>query len=276
MKKVFISTDMEGIALARRWGDVNPETKAHAKFAMIQTLELLEIIKGIEAVHGKCKFVIRDAHWSGTNLLTKMFPKNVAVLSHWRGADELGMMAGLDNSFDFAILHGYHAAGGSGLSPLEHTWRSDFFQKVIVNKKIYGETSDGMYKAAYFNVPVIMITGDSGAIAEAKSIYPNIITIETKRFESGTPVYMLRQQKVRELLRQGTSLAASIHPRDFKIQLPNEFVLHFSYVDAHQALLQPQKIMGVKQISSDTVEYKTNNFGLFLKTLRKLRFLVKH
>lgn len=110
---------------------------------------------------------MRDAYGSAKNVIKEKFRKNVDLIQYW-DSDPINMMKGINQKkFDYALLHGYHAAGGSNLSPLSHTFSSRNFKKFTLNGKIVGETTFSIYTAAYFNVPVIYILGDSGAVTEA-------------------------------------------------------------------------------------------------------------
>jgi len=265
MKKVFISTDMEGIAESRAKAHVDKRTKIYTKFARIQSLELAEIIN---AIGTGARFVIRDAHSTAENVLPELLPDgDIKLLSAWRNTNEFGMMSGLDKSFDFAILHGYHAAAGTKLSPLAHTFDSSAFSEIRLNNRIAGEVTFALYKAAYIGTPVAMITGDFGAIKEAQSISPNIITVQTKKF----PNNILPAKKVRELIARAAPRAARMPADKLKIELPKSFVLHISYIKPYDALSQSQRVPGVRLISKNTIEYKTDDFGTLLKTLRRLK-----
>ena len=275
--KVFIATDMEGIALVRRWCDVDIRDSSHAKFARVQSLELLSIIDGL----GPADFSIRDAHDTGANLLPELFPDNVKLLLKWRGISEFGMLSSLDKSFDFCVLHGFHAAAGTELSTLAHTFHVGRVKEIRLNGRVVGETTFALYTSAYIGVPVVMVSGDSGAVGEATYINPNIVTVVAKTCRDGKVWDMLTERKVRNLLELSSARAAErfkAAPHDFKITLPMEFALSITYTQPRRASVvsrRLQKFPRVTQVSEDSVEYKSKDFPELLRMLNYLVFMGK-
>jgi hypothetical protein len=48
-----------------------------------------------------------------------------------------------------------------------------------------------------------------------------------------------------------------------------------TYKDSKQATLQSKKTPDVHKVGKATIEYQTNDFGILLKTIRQLKFLVR-
>lgn len=70
---------------------------------------------------GADAILIKDAHDSARNLDPSALPRQARVLRGWTG-DLLCMMSGIDtDSFDAAIMTGYHSAAGCPGNPLSHT-----------------------------------------------------------------------------------------------------------------------------------------------------------
>ncbi|MDR0449594.1 MAG: M55 family metallopeptidase [Rickettsiales bacterium] len=243
-RKIFISADMEGIAQARRWGDVDKGKKSYAKFAKIQSREVAEIIAGF----GRGKFVVRDAHCTGKNIMPGILPGGVKILSGWEGENEFCTMSGLDaGGFDCAILHGYHAAAGTKLSPLAHSYNFGAIKEIRLNGKIAGETTFGIYSAAYLGVPVALVAGDSGACAEAKSVNSKIIVCETKNFSKG------ELPDPGEVLKKLRACCARAAKGGVKVALPKLFDLGIVFTKKGMA----------------PIAFKTNDFREILKALRQ-------
>lgn len=270
---IYISSDIEGCATVMNWAECNENTLNYGVARTIMSVELAMLVKS----SGKeSKFLLRDAHGNGKNILKKFFSQNVRLIQGWN-KEPTNMMRGIDyKKFDFAVLHGYHAAAGTKLSPLAHTFSSRKLGKFTLNGKIAGETTFSVYTAAYFGVPVIYVLGDYGAVREAQSINPKIVGTITKKFNKPKS-FMLSVSEVLEKIKTDFAYAQNEFHRNkqkFKIALPKHFTLTLQYKDAEQALLHSQKIKNVVQISHDTVQYKTNDFFDLLTVMRKLKLLI--
>jgi len=264
---------MEGIAQTRRWSDVDDNTRGYKRFAGIQTKEILEIASSLGT---NSHITVRDSHGNATNIIPEMMPENVKLVRKWAGETGLNMMSGIEDHFDFSILHGYHAAGGSGLSPMAHTYSSSNFKELRLNGKLIGEVGFSTLIAGFFHAPVIYVIGDRGAVSEAQSINKNIVGTVTKKF--GEDGFMRTQKEVRKMIaRHATTASAKFNnnPKQFNIKMPRNFDLHFSYIDPAQAELHARQIHGVNKISDDTVEYQTADFMDLLRTLRELKRKIK-
>lgn len=263
--KVYISTDMEGIAGVREKSDVRPGKRNYRKFAKIQTEELSMICQLL----GKGATVtIRDAHSEGTNVLPQKLPRNAQLIQNFNG-DIWNMMSGLEKGgYDFAILHGYHAKGGCLGNPLAHSFSSRKINHFMLNGEYIGETGFAVYKAAYLGTPVCYVTGDSDAIAEANQLNKNIIGTETKRFMKNE-VIILPQNEVLEQIGADLPKAAEAFENDkakFMVELPKEFDLRIRYNSAEDGN-KYANFPGTEKIDEFEIRYRARNFVDLLKMM---------
>jgi len=272
-QSIYISTDIEGVAWTSDWDEGDDECKIYEVFRTIMSVELATLA---ESVIMSSRIVLRDAHGSGKNVMKKFMPKYVRLIQAWN-KEPTNMMRGIDyKKYDFACLHGYHAAGDSGLSPLAHTFSSDAFRAFKLNGKLVGETTIAIYTAAYFDVPLIYVCGDYGAVTEAQSINPNIVGTITKKF-NGRDKFMLSEKEVLEKIKSDFTRAQNAfykNKRKFDIKLPKEFVLTLQYRDKNQAELHAEKVPGVKQIAKDTLKYRTNDYLDLLTVMRLMKLKI--
>lgn len=271
MKKwIYISSDIEGCAWSEKFIECNEFSKSYQVFRTIMTVELSAIIDSIIL---PSKVLLRDAHGGAKNVLRKLLPSNVKLIRGWDN-DPTNMMKGINSrKFDFACLHGYHAAAGTGLSPLAHTFSSKKLGVFTLNGKIVGETTFSIYTAAYFGIPVVYVCGDYGAVHEAQSINPNIVGTVTKKF-TGRDKFMLSETDVLEKIEQDFIKAQKLFYKNrnkFDVKLPKKFVLTIQYLDKDQVDLHVKKIKNINKISKDTVQYKTDDFYDLLKIMRLLK-----
>ena len=164
--KVHISVDMEGLTGTVTSDQLGPSGFEYAKFREIMTREALAAVTAAKAA-GATEIVVADSHGNGENLLIDQFPPDVRIVRAWPRA--LGMMAGIDASFDAALFIGYHASTNNKAGVRAHTFSSATLTRVALNGV---EVTEGAWNAAiagHFGVPVLMVSGDDAAVAEIKA-----------------------------------------------------------------------------------------------------------
>jgi D-amino peptidase len=169
--KLYISADMEGVVGAVTGDQLGPGGFEYGRFREFMTNEVLAAIRGARAA-GVTEILISDSHGNGENLLIERFPDDVMIVRSW--PRPLMMMEGIDSTFDAAIFIGYH----SGTTYMEgvraHTISSARLTDVRLNGTSTPEAGISAAIAGYFGVPIIMISGDDAAVAEAQSFIGDI------------------------------------------------------------------------------------------------------
>lgn len=176
--KLYVSVDMEGIA-----GVVSPEQTRPTGFEYNTFRELMteEARAAIDAAiaAGATEVVVSDSHGSGQNILPERLPsKNVTLVRSF--PRPLGMMQGIDATFDGAIFIGFHASTTNEEGVMAHTISSSSFADVKLNGASVSEAVFDAAIAGEFGVPVIMMSGDDVAVAEAKKAIGDIETAVVK------------------------------------------------------------------------------------------------
>ncbi len=204
--KVHISVDMEGIA-----GVVSPEQLGPSGFEYqrareFMTGEALAAIEGARAA-GATEILVADSHGNGQNLLIDRFPPDVMVVRSW--PRPLGMMAGLDSSFDAAVFIGYHASTASLEGVRAHTQSSANYAGLRLNGV---EVPEGGWNAAiagHFGVPVVMVSGDAAAVAELRGLLGDLEGVVVKRPLSFHSAITSTPEAARMMVRDGVRSALS-------------------------------------------------------------------
>lgn len=164
--KLFISADIEGVAGISQWNET--ETGPwYDYFCQEMTREVAAACEGALAA-GVKEIYVKDGHHSACNLIPHLLPKEAVLNRGWSG-DGYGMMSGVQDDVDFAIMIGYHSASYSNRNPLSHTSES-FIRKFEINGELASEFLINRYTCALFDVPVIFISGDEGICEEAQKI----------------------------------------------------------------------------------------------------------
>jgi len=112
--KVFISADMEGIAGVVTQDQLGSSGFEYGQFRKFMTAEVNAAIEAARDV-GATEIVVGDSHGNGLNLLLDALPQDIILVRAW--PRRLGMMEGIDESFDAAIFIGYHASAGTSVCP---------------------------------------------------------------------------------------------------------------------------------------------------------------
>jgi D-amino peptidase len=176
--RIFISVDLEGIAGAVTPEQLGPGGFEYGRFREFMTDEALAAIEGARAA-GATSFVVADAHGNGQNLLVERFPEDVEIVRSW--PRPLGMMEGVDESFDAAFLIGYHASATNEAGVRAHTFSSANYASVVLNGRPIPEGAFSAAIAGHFGVPVALITGDDVTVAELREIVGDVEGVEVKQ-----------------------------------------------------------------------------------------------
>jgi D-amino peptidase len=176
--KVLISVDMEGIAGTVSADQLLPGAFEYERFRRFMTAEAVAAVEGAKQA-GATEIVVTDAHGNEENLLLEMFPADVRVV---RGSPrKLGMMGGLDGSFEAVMFVGYHASTHNSSGVRAHTFSSARFTAVKVNGTPVTEGAWNAAIAGQFGVPVVFVAGDDAAVAEVKAAIGEVESVVTKR-----------------------------------------------------------------------------------------------
>jgi D-amino peptidase len=116
------------------------------------------------------------------------------------------MMQGIDAGPDAVVFLGYHAmAGAQGV--LAHTWLENAITQVRLDGTPVGEGGLNAAVAAEHGVPVVLVTGDDRACAEAGGYAPDALTVVVKECVSRYAAICLPPARSAALLRAGAEAA---------------------------------------------------------------------
>jgi D-amino peptidase len=90
------------------------------------------------------------------------------------------MVQELDESFDVVFFIGYHAKAGSPRGLFAHTGDGNV-RDLVINNRSVGEGGWNALVAAWYGVPVGLVTGDDVAVAQVKEDVPGIRGVVVKR-----------------------------------------------------------------------------------------------
>jgi D-amino peptidase len=211
--KVFISVDMEGISGISGPDQLSAAGAEYNRSRRLMADDLNAAIRGARA-GGATDILVNDSHGSMRNLRLEDIEKGVRLISH--SFKRSGMMEGLDETFDAAIFIGYHAKAGSPQGVFAHTG-SGVVADVRVNGRSLGEGGLNTTLAAWYGVPVVLVTGDDAAVREIAEVAPHARTVVVKRAINPRAVELrpldLVHREIEAAAREGVAAAKRFEPR---------------------------------------------------------------
>jgi len=174
--RIYLSADIEGVTGSITWDEGSADKPEYRYFQEQMTKEVAAACEGALAA-GADEVLVKDAHYTARNIIPDMLPENTKLLRGWTEEAEM-MVAGIDDGFDAAVFIGYHAPSGSKASPLSHTMNPKI-QSISCNGKPIAEFDLSAMTAAYYGVPVVFLSGDSGICGIARAAIPAIGTFAT-------------------------------------------------------------------------------------------------
>ena len=176
-RKVFISADMEGISGISGSDQLSATGAEYNRSRKLMADDVNAAIRGARA-GGATEIVVNDSHGSMRNLRLEDLEPGARLISH--NFKKSGMMEGLDESFDAVIFIGYHARAGNPGGLFAHTG-SGVVRDVRVNGASLGEGGLNTMVAAWYGVPVALVTGDDVAVKQVAETATTARTVTVKR-----------------------------------------------------------------------------------------------
>ncbi len=199
MKKIYVSVDLEGIG-----GIVSTEQVGiagnifYSEARRLMAGEANAVIEGINQAGGLA--VIGDSHGSMLNIPIELLEGDFLLSC---GEDKmLSMMGGIDNTYDGVIFLGYHSRFGTPMAIMDHTYSPTTLRELRINGVPVGESEINAEVAGYFNVPVLMASGDDTTMAQVRKSFPAIETVAVKKSIGRYSALCEPVDKVREKLRE--------------------------------------------------------------------------
>lgn len=254
--KVYICTDIEGIATLASFDEANPDNSSYPAMSIQMSKEVAAACRGVLKA-GVKEIIIEDCHGYGRNIISDFLPKNVSII---RGItnDIFGITGVFDKTFDAIMFVGYHDCAGNDGNPTAHTMISSSIFNIKVNDKLFSEFHLQAYAAAYLGVPSIFLSGDSSICKIATNEVENINTVITKKGR-GNSVLSIMPTLAEELIEiEAEKSIRSIHNKE-PIQLPNYFEAEITYIKHYNAYGKSH-YPNTKLISPHTISFKTDSF----------------
>lgn len=261
--KLYISSDMEGVAGVCGWQQVDPRTP-HPEYAIYRRYYTQEVVSAIEGARaaGVTDVLVNDSHGPMRNLLLEELPSGVRVIFGSR--KPFSMVQGADAEYRGAFFIGYHGAAGEANAVLCHTYTPSVIYDVRVNGMRCGEATLNAALLGYYGVPLLLLTGDRTTVTRVQEQMPWVRGVVVKEsignFAADSMVPAAAQRTIRREAEAAVAQAASV--KLFTFEAP--IVLEVDFVTAAQAHLVAT-IPSFERIGSRSVRFTHGDYAVVFK-----------
>lgn len=263
--RVFISVDMEGIGGIGTGQMTSSSGKDYATGRQLLTDEVNAVVAAIFEHSPDADVLVNDSHGDHQNALHTLLDPRVTYIQG--SIKPLGMVQGLDGSFDGVIFLGYHARAGDPDGFLAHTG-SGAVKGLWLNDVEVGEGGMNAVLAGSHGVPVILAAGDSAATAELSDLL-DTETVTTKTAETPASARLIHPERVRAMLAEGTGRAldrlAAGGFRPLDLGAPVRIRMRFASTTHVDILMS---IPGMSKVDGFTVAYTAENADQAYRLIR--------
>lgn len=218
-----ILIDVEGVT-----GVTNYPQAENSAFGIDMLMnDLNALLEGL-LENGKSTVMLYEQHTDGCNVRLEELPESVAVVrgkpTRWSIWRDLGVR------FDGLIMLGFHAKTGEG-TLLHHSympWNAD----IRVNGVSYGELGIETLMAGEAGVPLVLATGDSAGMVEAKRLSPGADTVTVKESVGESQAICYPPARTRALLRAAGARLADALPEAQPLKAAGPVELQIDIKDA--------------------------------------------
>ena len=256
--KILIAADMEGISGVVSWSQVDPANAEYSRFRRLMTMEVNAAIQGAFE-GGATEVVVADGHNLGSNILIEEIDPR-ARLNSGTGSP-FAMVEGIGENVSGVFFIGYHARAGTQNAILDHTWSSRSVMNVWLNGTLVGEAGLNSAVCGHFGAPVLLISGDRAACAEAVELLGPIEAVQVKRASGRFSAECLPPEVSREQIRLAAiraveRLAAGKAVPPLKVQTPVKVTLQFP---ASEMADSAARLPGASRLDGRRIEFTASD-----------------
>ncbi len=202
--KIYITTDLEGVAGVARWEQADEHSPSYPQAVRLLTAELRACVAGIQSVAAGAEIWVWDAHGPGA-LDYEGLPRGTRLINRGRIAPP----AFLDGSFDAVYFLAQHARAGTRDATLAHSYMSTSIESIHINGIELGEFGCRAAHAGAMGVPTVFVSGDDKMMAEARELIPGIYGAQVKVGLGPQMALHLAPEDARDLIRDTAAQAAA-------------------------------------------------------------------
>jgi D-amino peptidase len=252
--KILIAADMEGITGVVHGDQTTPGQMDYERCRRLMTGDVNAAIRG--AFDGSAdEVVVSDGHGDGRNILIEQLDRRARLNSGT--PSPFCMVQGVDASVDGVLFAGYHARVGTPNAIIDHVWSSVRVGGVWLNGQAAGEIGLNAALCGHFGAPVLMISGDQSACAEATALLGDVETAVVKQATGRNSGECLPPEVTGALIQAAARraverLRAGLAPAPLRLEAPVTVSVELNRSEqADAASLMP----GARRIEGKRVEF---------------------
>jgi D-amino peptidase len=266
--KVYITVDMEGIA-----GIVSMAQAGGSDYEWARPLMLAETNAAIAGAYaaGATEVVVNDSHGSHTNLRADLLDRRATLVTG--RPSPMGMVEGLDGTFDAVVFIGFHGHAGQTDAVMGHTY-SGSLRHVRLNGREVGEYGTAGMVAGHYKVPVVFVSGDKVFAEEARKFFPGVEALAVKEGIGATAAKTMNPLEARERITAGVKAAVGRHGGIAPIAIAAPIALE---IELSEALFADNAMMvpGMERLDGTTVRYRAPDAVAAYKMSRLIMMLAR-
>jgi D-amino peptidase len=270
MKKIYVSVDLEGIGGIVSTVQVGiVENAFYSEARRLMAGEANAVIEGINQAGGLA--VIGDSHGNELNIPIELLKGDFLLCC---GQDKmLSMMGGIDETYSGVILLGYHSRFGTPMAIMDHTYSPTTLRELRINGVPVGESEINAEVAGYFNVPILMVSGDDVTMAQVRKSFPTIETVAVKKSIGRYSALCEPVDKVRKRLTEAARMVTeNIEKYGYLYKSKPPIHMEFAWNTAVMAEMCTY-VPGVVRVDERTTAYECDDYIQAFKLFTVLRRL---
>jgi D-amino peptidase len=251
--KIYIHTDLEGISGIDSMDMIDRTSPRYRQCCEYLMSDLNAAIDGAFA-GGATEVTVLDSHGGGNNFILDLLDPRAKLDTRpnkkWWGT--------LDRSYQGTFFIGAHAMAGTQNGFLDHTQSSQSWHDYRMNGRKMGELGQWAVVAGNWGVPLLMVSGDEAACAEARDFFSPVETAVVKRGQGRNRAELVELKEARTRIREAARRAVGLigKARAFTPSKPMEILLEFNRCDyCDEVAARP----GIERLDGRTIRWVTRD-----------------
>jgi len=251
--RIYIHTDMEGITGLDTMEKLD---RAGQHFRECREGLMADLNAAIDGAFagGATHVTVLDSHGGGGNFILELLDKraenDTRPNKKWWGI--------LDNSYQGTFFIGAHAMAGTLNGFLDHTQSSVAWHDYSINGRKTGELGQWATVAGNWGVPMLMVSGDEAACAEARQFFDPVETAAVKRGKGRNRAELVDPKEARSRIREAARRAIALvgRAKPYVPAKPMEIVLRYNRSDYCDGVAGKE---GMTRLDSRTIRWTTSD-----------------